>query len=239
MGANFACHFCENTKKPFDCCTRANFKLNNCFCCCVGNSNVHEPTNGINITEQLVLLPNQFKCDNWIILDDIPFTTTTVFFHDTEKRLRALIHHEPRERLHRLSIGNKTEEQKAYDVQCGELLEDILPAHVRAHLMYIMNDTLIEGHYYQLNGLFNGQSRLIRTFPLPDSNGKIVAGVMMIGIFTQAFNSQLNQFVINPSRLGVPTPVDEAKRKSIDHEVQQIRQIEHLGKLTKWGGKTL
>ena len=242
MGANVSMHCFENTQKPFDCCTKSKFRMHDCFCC-YKPPPVHDPHYCPNVMDQLVLLPNQFKCDCWIVLDDIPFTSVTVFFMDSEKRLRALIHNEPHERIHRLSIHQDEHENKERDklpdVKGGLLMEDILPAHVRVPLMYIMTDTINNGHYYQLNGLFHGVSRLIRTFPLPDADGNIVAGVMMIGIFTQKYDKQLNQFVLNP-RDSQQQPVaekEDAKRKSIDNEVQQLRPIDHLGK--KLNFKTL
>ena len=232
---NLSMHFCENTKKPFDCCPRSSFKLENCVCCCSGKPSGNANDSPVTF-DQVVLFPTDYDCVEWVGMYDLPFTSTTVFFKDPDGRIRTLVHHEPHERAHRLSRAEqKREGPLECDANIGQLVEDILPKSLCLPLLKLMNGTINEGGYYQANMLFNGTSKLIRTFPLPDPDQNIIAGVMLIGMFTQNYDNTLKKYVLNPKKI-LPPPLSEeeqTRRRSIDEQLDKIPQIKHMAKFTK------
>lgn len=240
---NLSLHFCENTKKPFDCCPKSSLKLQNCICCCSGPPKASESAQPVTV-DQVVLFPTDYDCVEWVGMTDLPFTSTTVFFKDPDGRIRTLVHHEPHERAHRLSRTEAAtaDEKQTCDANVGVLVEDLLSKSLCLPLLKLMNGTIDEGGYYQANMLFNGTSKLIRTFPLSDPDQNIIAGVMLIGMFTQNYDSTLQKYVLNPRKSAHSEVSEEEKlrRRSIDEQLNKIPQIKHMAKFIRDPkGKTL
>ena len=194
------CHFCENS------CEGASIKKcsSKIWCCCKYDNEEEEDENHknkgviyVNTTgiDQFVLLQTPFiECKEWMVLDDIPFNTTTMFFRDPNGDIRAAIHHEPHDIRHRMSSIDI--EDQTCNIHEGILVESILPNHLKIPILRFMEDTL-DGTFYQMHGLFNSAAKLIRTFPIFDYNNTVVGGLMIIGPFTPTFNQELQQFVLN------------------------------------------
>jgi hypothetical protein len=264
MGGQLSCHFCEGS------CEGSTFRkmICNTWCCCYKSEEkrrdkearkrgvVYVNTRGV---EQFVLLNTPFiEVKEWVVLDDIPFTTITMFFEDPEGNMRLVMHHEPHDVLHRMSRESKStvlltspvandstgsdDESSAANIKfleekCeahqGALVEDVIAPHLRAPIIKFMRDTL-EGTYYQMHGMFNSTAKLIRTFPVSDYNNVVVGGIMMIGAFTPTFDDQLQQFVLNT----VPTPdlenadIESLNEEDLDEEVGKIPSTAHLGRKT-------
>jgi hypothetical protein len=258
MGGQFSCHFCERA------CENSTFKKWICNMWCCGHKNnekkrteelrrrrvVYVNKRGI---EQFVLLNTAFvEMKEWVLLDELPFNTFTMFFQDPEGRMRIVVHHEPHDQLHRISNETKSttllttannvenalpiREEKCV-IHQGALVEDVLAPHLRAPIIKFMTDTL-NGTYYQMHGMFNSTPKLIRTFPITNYNNTVVAGVMMIGCFTPSFDNddQIKQFVLNtPVSNSHPEHSDLEESitdKNLHDELQNIPSTVHLGRRT-------
>lgn len=256
MGANISCHFCEQA------CESATIKQ---LMCCHGKSDAR--TQGLVYVaahgpQQFVLLNTPFiAIKDWIVMDNMPFDTVTVFFRDPAGHMRALLHHEPHDVLHRMCVTeppkgdtetknvkeeeNENESHPGCDIHQGALVEELLPPHLRAPILRFMADTL-DGTFFQMHGLFNSVAKLIRTYPIADYNNQIIGGIMIVGTFTPSFDQQLQQYVLNQSGSGVggggggngPSPV--AMTETTESMVAEFPSTQHLGRKRGGGGsKTL
>lgn len=221
MGASLTCNCfagaCEGfTIKRLQCCPDADKKSSR-------HQGVVYATN--NGPQQFVLLSTPFiQIKEWIVLENVPFNTVTLFFADKEGKIRALLHHEPHDVMHRLATDEKSVDLSC-DAHLGELVEDLLPPHLRAPIIRFMKDTL-DGTFFQLHCLFNTVAKLIRTYPIADYNDRIVAGVMIIGAFTPSFDDQLQQYVLNgPPEQQMATPADTPAPAAED-----LPSTRHLGR---------
>lgn len=190
--------------------------------------------------EHFVLLNTPFmETGDWIVVDDLPLDTVTVFFEDHASNIRILLHHEPHNIMDRISafrrpsasdkkceVTDDSSSQLESDERCyqGELIESILPEHLKAPIIRFMRDTL-EGTYYQMHGLFNNTPKLIRTFPITDYNHIIVGGIMIIGAFNAKFDTELQQFVLNTRSAPVPQTMDD---EEIEDQSADTKNEKHL-----------
>lgn len=194
LNLNFNC--CENMrdivfKKP--------------ACCSQNHSedNLRGLVYTANGIESFTLLQTPFvEVKDFVLTEDIPFHTVTVFYKDKNDDIRIVLHHEPHDPAHRIShhrhspqdaaseeTDDTDDDSKLTTTECnrarceihqGRLAKELLPQHLRGPLIKFMMDTL-DGTYYQLQGLFNASSKMIRTFPIIDHNDRILSGMMIIG----------------------------------------------------------
>lgn len=191
-------------------------------CCCKPPSDSANARGVVYVAsrgpEQFVLLSTPYmQIRETFEEKDLKLSTITLFYKDPEGKIRAVLHHEPHDVLQRMSLGAEPDEK--CDLKQSVPLEDFLPEHLKAPIMRFAAETL-DGVYFQMHGLFSSVAKLIRTMPLSDSNGRVVAGLMIIGPLTFSYDNALQQFVIN-------------ERNNSISEVDQVPPTRHLGRVKK------
>lgn len=84
----------------------------------------------------------------------------------------------------------------------GRTLKDILPEYMLRFLLPICKQTL-QGNFLQLTIMWGGLTQLVRTYPIPDPKRRIIAGMLTISPFVNAFNVDVNRFSLG--NIGDPT----------------------------------
>lgn len=77
----------------------------------------------------------------------------------------------------------------------GRTLKDILPEYMLRFLLPICKQTL-QGNFLQLTIMWGGLTQLVRTYPIPDPKRRIIAGMLTISPFVNAFNVDVNRFSV-------------------------------------------
>jgi len=232
------CHFCTGACEDMS--------IQNLFCCPSKPTEENKLDALVYVTaqgpQQFVLINTPFiEVKDWIVWDSIPFNTVTVFFKDADDKLRALLHHQPHEIIHRMSPHRSSsalptsvelkDETKvptptgSCEMSEGQLVDDLLPPHLKAPITRFMLDTL-EGTWFQMCGLFNSAAKLIRTFPITDYNNHIVAGIMIIGPVSPQFEDKMQQ--CNP---GPRSPRTVAMSENTEvSDIPEFPSTKHLGR---------
>lgn len=230
---SFNCNFCEG------------FTIHRCsssiWCCCQkqDSDEGEEDREVVYVNgdgpDQFVLLNTPFsECKEWIILDDIPFSTTTVFFKDNEGSIRVLMHNEPHDMRYRTnSHGTRNDssdhglERKSsglHECRGGIRVSEILAPHLRTPLIRFMEDTL-EGTFYQMHALFNSSAKLIRTFPIFDYSNTVIGGMMIIGPISTFSDDEIQQFVLKRQE----GPPAQDMVESPPHDFDIMPSTKHMG----------